>query len=58
MNKYLKAFKNTLVGGMELVAVGTMIRAAAVLTPTGTVMILVGLLIGVVGLAIHDVWHV
>jgi hypothetical protein len=58
VKRFLKPFKQAIVGGMELVSVGTMIRAAAVLTPTGTLMILIGLLIGVVGLAIHDVWHV
>ncbi len=58
MNKFLKLIKHTLVGTMELVSLAIMVGASAVFTPAGTYFIIVGLFIGVVGLAILDVWRV
>lgn len=58
MNKFFRVIKHAIVGTLEAIALGVMVGASNVLTPTGTYLIFVGLFIGVVGLAIHDVWHV
>jgi hypothetical protein len=59
LEKLLLAFKHTLVGIFEAGAFAIMIGATMMLqSPLGMYLVLVGLFIGVVGLAIHDVWRV
>ncbi len=58
MNRFLKVIKHALVGAMELASLAIMVSASAVFTPAGAYLIIVGLFVGVVGLAILDVWRV
>jgi hypothetical protein len=59
LNKFGKVVKHALVGVIEAVALMTMIGASVVeRSLLGTVEILFGLLLGVIGLAIYDVWQV
>ena len=58
MNNLFRVVKHTIVGTLEAIALGVMVGASNVFTPTGTYLIFVGLFIGVIGLAIHDVWRV
>lgn len=58
-NKSWSMVKHTLVGVIEALALGTMIGASVLERSfLGTVEILFGLLLGVIGLAIYDVWRV
>ena len=58
MVKIFRVVKHTLVGMLEVLSLGLMVGASRILTPVGTFLILIGLFIGVVGLAIYDVWRV
>ena len=58
MDKLFRVVKHTLVGVLEVLSLGLMVGASKILTPVGTFLILIGLFIGVVGLAIYDVWRV
>lgn len=53
-----RVVKHAIVGTLEAIALGVMVGASNVFTPTGTYFIFVGLFIGVIGLAIHEVWRV
>ena len=57
MDRLFRVVKHTLVGKLEAISLGLMVGASKILTPVGTFLILVGLFIGVVGLAIYDVWR-
>jgi hypothetical protein len=59
VNKFRRLVKHALVGLMETVSLAIMVGASTILhTPVGTYLILVGLFMGVIGLAIFDVWRV
>ena len=59
MNKFWKVTKHALVGLMEVASLAIMVGASAIFhTPVGMYLIIVGLFVGVVGLAIFDVWRV
>ena len=58
VNKFFRLVKHALVGTLEAISLVVMVGASSVFTPIGTYLILTGLFIGVVGLAIYDVWRV
>ena len=58
MDRFFRVVKHTLVGALEAISLGLMVGASKILTPVGTFIILIGLFIGVIGLAIYDVWRV
>ena len=58
MNKVFKIVKHAVVGLLEAISLVVMVGASSILTPIGTYLILAGLFVGVVGLAIYDVWRV
>ena len=58
VDKLFRVLKHTLVGTLEAISLGLMVGASKILTPVGTFLILIGLCIGVMGLAIYDVWRV
>lgn len=58
MNRFFKIVKHAVVGSLEAISLVVMVGASSVFTPMGTYLILTGLFIGVVGLAIYDVWRV
>ena len=58
VNQFFKIVKHTLVGTLEAVSLIVMVGASKILTPIGTFLIVLGLFVGVVGLAIYDVWRV
>ena len=58
MNKVFKIVKHAVVGSLEAISLVVMVGASSILTPIGTYLILAGLFVGVVGLAIYDVWRV
>jgi hypothetical protein len=57
-DKVWSVFKYVIVGMMETVALGSMIGASIFLaSPGGTLAILLGLVVGVLGLVIYDGWR-
>ncbi len=58
MNKFFKIVKHAVVGSLEAISLVVMVGASSILTPIGAYLILAGLFVGVVGLAIYDVWRV
>ena len=58
VNKLFRIIKHGLVGTIEAISIGLMVGASKILTPLGILLILVGLFVGVVGLAIYEVWRV
>ena len=58
MNKFFRITKHAVVGSLEAFSLVVMVGASSILTPIGTYLILAGLFVGVVGLAIYDVWRV
>jgi hypothetical protein len=58
VKRFFRIVKHTIVGALEALSLIVMVGASKILTPTGTYLIVVGLFIGVIGLAIHDVWRV
>ena len=57
MDKFFRVLKHTLVGTLEAISLGLMVGASRILTPVGTFLILIGLFIGVMGLAVYEVWR-
>ena len=57
MDRFFRVVKHTLVGTLEAISLGLMVGASRILTPVGTFLILIGLFIGVMGLAVYDVWR-
>ncbi|HEX9075122.1 MAG TPA: hypothetical protein VF932_05055 [Anaerolineae bacterium] len=52
-------FKYVIVGMMETVALGSMVGASIFLaSPGGSLAILLGLVVGVLGLVIYDGWRI
>lgn len=52
-------FKYLIVGMMELVALGSMLGASMFLaSPNGSVAIMLGLVVGVLGIVIYDGWKI
>ncbi len=57
LDKVWRVFKYVIVGMMETVALGSMIGASVFLTsPNGSVAIMLGLVVGVLGIVIYDGW--
>ncbi len=59
LKRLARTFKQMVVGTFEAAAFAIMIGASVtLLNATGTYLIFVGLFVGVIGLVIHNVWHV
>jgi hypothetical protein len=59
LDKTWNVLKYVIVGMMETVALGSMIGASIFLSsPGGTLAILLGLVVGVLGLVIFDGWKI
>ena len=59
LEKTWNVLKYVVVGMMETVALGSMVGASIFLSsPGGTLAILLGLVVGVLGLVIYDGWKV
>jgi hypothetical protein len=58
-DKAWNVFKYVIVGMMETVAVASMIGASIFLTsPNGSIAIMLGLVVGVLGIVIYDGWKI
>lgn len=58
-DKAWSVFKYVIVGMMETVAIASMIGASIFLTsPNGSVAIMLGLVVGVLGIVIYDGWKI
>lgn len=58
LDKVWLTLKYVIVGMMETIAITSMIAASIFLSsPAGTLAILMGLVVGVLGLAIYDGWR-
>ena len=59
IDKAWNVFKYVIVGMMETVALASMIGASIFLTsPNGSVAIMLGLVVGVLGIVIYDGWKI